>query len=134
MNETNFCKWGAENLALLRADYEMGLSSKRKIAEKHQVSTVSLWRYAKEGRWEYGKRRDKVMEEVSQASVKRLMAMRADIVEDHALSLSILREEIMESQDISEIKRLSRRLDAILECIQGERLCFGLPSEILQSA
>ncbi len=134
MDKGKSTRSGVDNLALLRCDYESGLSSKRKIAENHNVSSVSLWRYAKAGGWEYGKRRDKVMEEVSQASVKRLMAMRADILEDHALSLSILREEIMESQDISEIKRLSRRLDAILECIQGERLCFGLPSEILQSA
>ena len=132
--EKNKFRWKADNLALLRADYEMGLSSKRKIADKHQISSVSLWRYAKEGKWEYGKKRDQVMEQVSTTSVKRLMTMRADVMEEHALTLSLLREEIMVTEDMKELKRLSSRLDAVLECIKAERLCFGLPSEIQSAA
>ena len=121
-----------DNIAFLQADYEMGLKSKQKIAIEYQISTVTLWRYAKNGEWIYRKNMTKVMDEVSKASVKRLMEMRSDILEEHALTLSLLREEIMVTEDMKELKRLSSRLDAVLECIKAERLCFGLPSEIQQ--
>ena len=71
MTEVLNKKWGPDNLALLKADYEAGLSSKSKIA-KHQISPVTLWRYAKEGRWEFSKFRDKVMLDVSNSSAQRL--------------------------------------------------------------
>ena len=134
MDKGKSTRSGVDNLALLRCDYESGLSSKRKIAENHNVSSVSLWRYAKAGGWEYGKKRDQVMEEVSEASMNRLMSMRSDVLEEHALTLSLLREEIMVTEDMKELKRLSSRLDAVLECIKAERLCFGLPSEIQSAA
>ena len=48
MTEVLNKKWGPDNLALLKADYEAGLSSKSKIAKKHQISpTITLWRYAR---------------------------------------------------------------------------------------
>ena len=53
-------KAAADNLALIRADYEAGLCSKRKVAQKHNISTVTLWRYAKEAGWEYGLKPDAV--------------------------------------------------------------------------
>ena len=78
-------KAAADNLAMIRADYEAGLCSKRKVALMHNISTVTLWRYATEEGWEYGLKRDAVMEEVSELSVQRLMAQRGEVVEDHML-------------------------------------------------
>ena len=119
-----------DNIALLRADYEAGLCSKRKIANSHNISEVTLWRYAKEECWEYGRKRDAVMEEVSELSVQRLMAQRGEVVEEHAITLTHLREELMNAEDLEEIKLISGRVDAMLKCIKAERLCYGLPSEI----
>ena len=70
------------NLAFLHSDYESGLSSKRKIAEKHEISNVNLWRNLKEGGWEYWKRRDQVMKAFSESSVFIMMTMRADDFEE----------------------------------------------------
>ena len=123
-------KAAADNLALIRADYEAGLCSKRKVAHKHGISKVTLWRYATEAGWEYGLKRDAVMEEVSELSVQRLMAQRGEVVEDHAITLTHLREELMNAGDLEEIKLISGRVDAMLKCIKAERLCYGLPSEI----
>ena len=60
MGEVGRAKAAAGNLALLRADYEAGLCSKRKVAENHNISVVTLWRYATEEGWEYGRKRDAV--------------------------------------------------------------------------
>ena len=73
------------NLAFLHSYNESGLSSKRKIAEKHEISTVNLWRNFKESRWEYGKRRDQVMEAFLESSVFIMMIMRADDFEELVL-------------------------------------------------
>ena len=123
-------KAAADNLALIRADYEAGLCSKRKVAHTHGISTVTLWRYATEEGWEYGKKRDAVMEEVSELSVKRLMAQRADVVEEHAIALAELREAVMNTVELSKLKLIEERVDALVKCIKAERLCYGLPSEI----
>jgi hypothetical protein len=134
MNTGKNMRSGIQNLALLKSDYEGGLCSRQKIAENHSISAVTLWRISKKEGWEYGKKRDQLMEEVSQASMNRLMSMRSDVLEEHALTLSLLREEIVVTEDMKELKRLSSRLDAVLECIKAERLCFGLPSEIHSAA
>ena len=123
-------KAAADNLALIRADYEAGLCSKRKVALMHNISTVTLWRYATEEGWEYGRKRDAVMNEVSELSVQRLMSQRGEVVEDHAITLTHLREELMNAEDLEEIKLISGRVDAMLKCIKAERLCYGLPNEI----
>ena len=132
MTEVLNKKWGPDNLALLKADYEAGLSSKSKIAKKHQITSVTLWRYAKEGRWEFGKFRDKVMLDVSNSSAQRLLDMRTDTVEEHAILLSSLREEVMETDSIAELNQLSKKLNNLNRIIKAERLCLGLPSEIQQ--
>ena len=121
-------KAAADNLALIRADYEAGLCSKRKVALMHNISTVTLWRYATEEGWEYGFKRDAVMEEVSELSVKRLMVQRGEVVEDHAITLTKLREELMHAEDLQAIKLISQRIDAMLKCIEVERLCYVLPN------
>ena len=95
---------GIRNLALLKSDYEDGLWSRQKIAENHSISAVTLWRVSKKEGWEYGKKRDQVMEKVSQASMNRLMSMRSDVLEEHALTVSLLREEIMVTEDMKELK------------------------------
>ena len=123
-------KAAADNLALIRADYEAGLCFKRKVALMHNISTVTLWRYATGEGWEYGKKRDAVMDEVSELSVQRLMSQRADVVEDHALALAQLREAVMNTDDMATIKLIEERVDALVKCIKAERLCYGLPSEI----
>ena len=96
----------------------------------HNISTVTLWRYTTEERWEYGKKRDAVMDEVSELSVQRLMAQRGEVVEDHAITLTKLREELMNAEDLQAIKLISQRIDAMLKCIKAERLCYGLPREV----
>ena len=48
--------------------------------------------------------------------------------------LRILNEIKSLRKDMKELKGLSSRLDAVLECIKAERLCFGLPSEIQSAA
>ena len=70
------------------------------------------------------------MEQVSELSVQRLMAQRADVVEDHALALAQLREAVMNTDDMANLKLIEERVDALVKCIKAERLCYGLPSEI----
>ena len=114
----------ADNLALIRADYEAGLCSKRKLAQTHSISTVTLWRYATEAGWEYGRKRDAVMEEVSVLSVQRLMAQRGEVVEDHAITLIKLREELMKAEDVQTVELISERVEAMMKCTKAERLCY----------
>ena len=95
MNKQNSVKSAADNLALIRADYEGGLCSKRKIAQNHNISSFTLWRYASEGNWKYGWKRDQLMQEVSEASVQRLMALRADTMEDHAIAHSAIKSKVL---------------------------------------
>ena len=75
-------------------------------------------------------KRDAVMEEVSELSVQRLMEQRGEVVEDHAITLTKLREELMHAEDLQAIKLISQRIEAMLKCIKAERLCYGLPSEV----
>ena len=127
-------KAAADNLALIRADYEAGLCSKRKVAQKHGISTVTLWRYAKEAGWKYGMKRDAVMEEVSALSAKRLLAQREEILEEHAITLAKLREQLMDAEDLTAVRVLKERAEALMRCIKAERLCFGLPSDFSPSS
>ena len=63
-------------------------------------------------------------------SVQRLMEQRGEVVEDHAITLTKLREELMHAEDLQAIKLISQRIEAMLKCIKAERLCYGLPSEV----
>ena len=87
-------------------DYENGLCSKRKVAELHLISTTSLWRYAKEYGWVYACRRNEVIDEFSQMSAKRLMSQKQDLLEEHALVLLQLREDLMMAKDMKELKKV----------------------------
>ena len=123
-----------DNIALLRADYEAGLCSKRKISQIHNISEVTLWRYAKEECWEYGRKRDAVMEEGSVLSAKRLLTQREEILEQHAITLAKLREQLMDAEDLTAVRVLKERAEALLRCIKAERLCYGLPSDLSPSS
>ena len=80
----------------------------------HNMSTVTLWRYAKDEGWEYGLKRDEVMQEVSDMSVNRLMAQRGGVVEEHAITLTLLRENLMHADNLQTIKLISQRIEAML--------------------
>tara|TARA_B100000686_G_C16449252_1_gene791148 strand:+ start:110 stop:313 length:204 start_codon:yes stop_codon:yes gene_type:complete len=54
-----------KNIGVLKADYEVGINSKVDIYNKHVISTVTLWRYARKGKWSYGKMRGEVLESIS---------------------------------------------------------------------
>ena len=64
-------------------------------------------------------------------SVNRLMAQRGEVIEEHAITLTQLREELMHADNLQSIKLISQRIEAMLKCIKAERLCYGLPNEIL---
>ena len=70
------------------------------------------------------------MNQVSELSVQRLMAQRADVVEDHALALAQLRESVMKTEDLVTLRLIGRRAEALIKIIKGKRLAYGLPSEI----
>ena len=38
-------------MASIKTDYEAGIQSKVDIAKKHEISPVTLWRYALKGNW-----------------------------------------------------------------------------------
>ena len=131
MNTDKKIRTAVNNLALIKVDYENGLCSKRKVAELHSISTTSLWRYAKEYGWVYACRRNEVIDEFSQMSAKRLMSQKQDLLEEHALVLLQLREDLMMAKDMKELKKLDKRVDSLVKCIKAERLCFGMPNEIV---
>ena len=131
MNTVKKIRTAVNNLALIKVDYENGLCSKRKVAELHSISTTSLWRYAKEYGWVYACRRNEVIDEFSQMSAKRLMSQKQDLLEEHALVLSQLREDLMVAKDMKELKKLDKRVDSLVKCIKAERLCFGMPNDIV---
>ena len=131
MNTDKKIRTAVNNLALIKVDYENGLCSKRKVAELHSISTTSLWRYAKDYGWVYACRRNEVIDEFSQMSAKRLMSQKQDLLEEHALVLSQLREDLMMAKDMKELKKLDKRVDSLVKCIKAERLCFGMPNEIV---
>ena len=118
-------KAAADNLALIRANYEAVLCSNRKVAQTRGISTVTLWRYATEEGWEYGLKRDEVMQEVSDLFVQRLLPQRSELIEKHAITLALLREDLMNAENLKEIKLISGSVDAMLKCIKAERLCYG---------
>ena len=131
MNTDKKIRTVVNNLALIKVDYENGLCSKRKVAELHSISTTSLWRYAKEYGWVYACRRNEVIDEFSQMSAKRLMSQKQDLLEEHALVLSQLREDLMPAKDMKELKKLDKRVDSLVKCVKAERLCFGMPNDIV---
>ncbi len=115
----------------LKADYEAGIQSKVDIAKKHEISPVTLWRYAQKGNWSYGRMREDVLESMSEEALNRLGKLTGSIIEEHVILLSGLRKQILTATDTSEIKRMSTQVDALVKCIKGERTALGLPNHIV---
>ena len=118
-------------MASIKTDYESGIQSKVDIAKKHDISSVTLWRYAQKGNWSYGRLREEVLESMSKEALKRLGKLTGSIIEEHVMLLSGLRKQILTATDTSEIKRMSTQVDALVKCIKGERTALGLPNHIV---
>ena len=116
-----------QELKALRADYEAGLTSKLGISKKYNISPVTLWRYATEGKWVYGKDRDHLMDMHSHQAYERLMGMRAEVIEEHAIELAKLRESLQRAESPSELSHLQRLVNEFLKLIRAERTSLGLP-------
>ena len=116
-----------QELKALRADYEAGLTSKLSISKKYNISPVTLWRYATEGKWVYGKDRDHLMDMHSHQAYERLMGMRAEVIEEHAIELAKLRESLHKAETPSELNHLQRLVNEFLKLIRAERTSLGLP-------
>ena len=116
-----------QELKALRADYEAGLTSKLIISKKYNISPVTLWRYSTEGKWVYGKDRDHLMDMHSHQAYERLMGMRAEVVEEHAIALAKLRESLHRAETPSELNHLQRLVNEFLKLIRAERTSLGLP-------
>ena len=116
-----------KELKALRADYEAGLTSKLSISKKYNISPVTLWRYATEGKWVYGKDRDHLMDMHSHQAYERLMGMRAEVIEEHAIELAKLRESLHRAETPSELNHLQRLVNEFLKLIRAERTSLGLP-------
>ncbi len=119
-----------QNLAVLKTDFEEGLSTKQRIALKHQISTTTLWRFSKKYGWEYASERERVTEEYSLGSARRLDRIRNDVIEEHLIALSLMREELMGIDDLKELRIFSGKVENLIRCIRTERLSLGLPTEI----
>ena len=83
----------------LKADYEAGIQSKVDIAKKHEISPVTLWRYAQKGNWSYGRLREDLLESMSEEALKRLGKLTGSIIEEHVMLLSGLRKQILTATD-----------------------------------
>ena len=118
-------------MASIKTDYEAGIQSKVDIAKKHEISPVTLWRYAQKGNWSYGRLREDLLESMSEEALKRLGKLTGSIIEEHVMLLSGLRKQILTATDTSEIKRMSTQVDALVKCIKGERTALGLPNHIV---
>ena len=116
-------------LAKIRVDYEQAIGSQVAIAKKHKISRVHLWELAKEFNWEYGVDRDKAIQKFQQIAQSRLNDSRMETIEEHAVELSRLREELGRITNIKQAKLLESRIASLLKIIEGERLTFGLPNE-----
>ena len=120
-------KYAASDLSSLKTDYEAGLQTKKRIAEKYTLSTVTLWRYAREGSWVFGRDRDHLMDMHSHQAYERLMGMRAEVIEEHAIALAKLRESLQRAETPSELNHLQRLVNEFLKLIRAERTSLGLP-------
>ena len=120
-----------KNIGALKADYEAGINSKVDIANKHGISTVTLWRYANKGKWNYGKMREEVLESLSQVAIECLSKLSETVIEEHVLLLSDIRRKMIALNDPKEVKHYSSQVGALLKCIKGERTALGLPNHIV---
>ena len=63
----------------------------------------------------------------SHQAYERLMGMRAEVVEEHAIALAKLRESLHRAETPSELSHLQRLVNEFLKLIRAERTSLGLP-------
>ena len=88
-----------KNIGALKADYEAGINSKVDIANKHVISAVTMWRYASNGKWSYGRMREEVLESFSQLAPESLCKLTELVIEEHMKVLSQMRKKMITQND-----------------------------------
>ena len=116
-------------LGKIQNDYQEAMGTTVAIAKRHKISRVHLWELAKEYGWEYGSEKAKAIQKFQQLASIRLNDQRSDTIEDHALELSKLREQLTQVVNMKEAKILEYKVTSLLKIIEGERLTYGLPNE-----
>ena len=117
------------NLALLKVDYEGGIMTRAEIAEKHGINKSTLYRHAVNQSWEFGRNQEKALVAMQTAMVRRLGERRADINDQHLVELNELKEQLIDANDVKDVRMLSDKTEALLKIIRGERMALGLPSD-----
>ena len=75
------------DIGALKADNEARISSKVGIAKKHGISALTLWLYASNGKWSYGRMREEVLESFSQLAPESLCKLTESVIEEHVIVL-----------------------------------------------
>ena len=76
------------DIGALKADNEARISSKVGIAKKHRISAVTLWLYASNGKWSYGRMREEVLESFSQLAPESFcVSSQRSVIEEHVIVL-----------------------------------------------
>ena len=117
-------------ITTLRREYEDGVGSRERLAKRHGITTVYLWKLAKENDWRYGATRLKALDDFSEVSKARLNVHKADIIEEHAYKLATYRDLLDNIEDIETAQLLEKKVEILLKCIKGERTAYNLPNEI----
>ena len=116
----------------LKADNEARISSKVGIAKKHRISAVTLWLYASNGKWSYGRMREEVLESFSQLAPESLCKLTESVIEEHVIVLSQMRRKMITLDDDPKEKKLfSSQVDTLPKCIKVERTALGIPNHIV---
>jgi DNA-binding Xre family transcriptional regulator len=66
------------DLAKLKVDFHAGKLSQRKLAQKHRISRNTLSKYAKEGKWEFGKNEPTLSQAIEEGVYKKLVDSEID--------------------------------------------------------
>ena len=83
------------DIGALKADNEAIISSKVGITKKHGISAVTLWLYASNGKWSYGRMREEVLESFSQLAPESLCKLAESVIEEHVIVLSQMSRKII---------------------------------------
>ena len=119
------------DIGALKADNEARISSKVGIAKKHGISAVTLWLYASNGKWSYGRMREEVLESFSQLAPESLCKLTESVIEEHVIVLSQMRRKMITLDDPKEKKLFSSQVDALPKCIKVERTALWIPNHIV---
>ena len=98
------------DIGALKADNEARISSKVGIAKKHGISAVTLWLYASNGKWSYGRMREEVLESFSQLAPESLCKLTESVIEEHVIVLTQMRRKMITLDDPKEKNFFRHRL------------------------